>query len=82
MAAPQWSGFMALVGAARKAAGKADIGFLNPHIYGMSTADRAAAFHDVTQGTNGLYNAGAGWDAVTGWGSMQADALLSYLKAQ
>ena len=81
MAAPQWAGFLALVQAARIQAGKADVGFINPIIYGMSTADRAATFHDVTSGNNGLYTAGAGWDAVTGWGSMQADALLAYFKA-
>jgi len=80
MAAPQWAGFLALVGSARKAAGKADLGFMNPAIYGMDAATRAATFHDVTKGNNGLYSAGPGWDAVTGWGSMQADALLNYFK--
>jgi hypothetical protein len=27
------------------------------------------AFHDIVDGGNGHYQAGAGWDAVTGWGS-------------
>jgi len=79
MAAPQWSGFMALVGEARSNAGKATLGYLNPVIYGLSAADRAQTFHDVTSGSNGAYTAGAGWDAVTGLGSMQADALLNSL---
>jgi kumamolisin len=79
MAAPQWSGFMALVGEARHNAGKATLGFLNPIIYGLSNADRAQTFHDVTSGNNGAYTAGAGWDAVTGLGSMQADTLLKHL---
>lgn len=81
MAAPQWSGFMALVGESRATAGKGTLGFLNPIIYSLSAADRAKVLHDVTSGSNG-YPAGPGWDAVTGWGSMQADALLNYLTQQ
>jgi kumamolisin len=79
MAAPQWSGFMALVGEARQKNGAATVGFLNPIIYGFADADRAATFHDITSGTNGAFSAGPGWDAVTGLGSMQADALLNRL---
>ena len=79
MAAPQWSGFVALVNAAREAKGKTAIGFLNPLLYSLSAAEKTADFHDVISGNNGAYTAGAGWDAVTGWGSMQADALLNQL---
>lgn len=82
MAAPQWSGFMALVGEARAQAGKPTLGFLNPAIYGLSTTDRASDFNDVTSGSNGAYTAGPGWDAVTGWGSMNANNLLKSLEAQ
>lgn len=78
IAAPQWAGFLALVGEAR--AGKSSLGFLNPIIYGMSADQKAQGFHDVTQGNNGGYSAGPGWDAVTGWGSMRANVLLDLLK--
>jgi kumamolisin len=81
MAAPQWSGFMTLVGEARAKAGKKPLGFLNPILYSMSAATKAAVLNDVTSGNNG-YPAGQGWDAVTGWGSMQASALLEYLTNQ
>jgi kumamolisin len=81
MAAPQWSGFMALVGQARQMKGEAPLGFLNPIIYGLSTTQMASAFHDVTTGSNGLYSAGPGFDAVTGLGSMDASALLGILTA-
>ena len=81
MAAPQWSGFMALVNESRASAGKAALGFLNPIIYGVTASVRASVFHDVTSGNNG-YKAGSGWDAVTGWGSMQADAMLAYLSSK
>ena len=79
MAAPQWSGFLALVGEARAAKGKAALGFLNPIIYALSGSERAALFNDVTSGSNGAYTAASGWDAVTGWGSMQGDVLLNRL---
>ena len=80
IAAPQWSGFMALVGEARSAQGA--LGFLNPHIYRLSQETYAGAFHDVLQGSNGGYTAAPGWDAVTGWGSPRASALLNYLRQQ
>ena len=78
MATPQWSGFMALVGEARAQAKKNTLGFMNPIIYSLSSSTKAQVFHDVTEGSNG-YPAGPGWDAVTGWGSLQADALLKVL---
>lgn len=81
IAAPQWAGFMALVGHARQRQGKADIGFLNPILYSLNAGDRAQVFHDVTVGSNGAYSATSGWDAVTGLGSMRADALLNVLQA-
>jgi kumamolisin len=81
MAAPQWAGFLTLVNEARTTAGKATLGYLNPIIYSLSASTRAQVLHDVTSGSNG-YSAGAGWDAVTGWGSMQADALLAYLNTK
>ncbi len=79
MAAPQWSGFMALVGESRQSKGQAILGFLNPIIYGFKADQQAAAFHDVTTGSNGLYSAGVGYDAATGLGSMHADALITLL---
>lgn len=79
IAAPQWSGFMLLLGEARTKANLQPIGFLNPIIYAMSASDKATSFDDITQGNNGKYTAGAGWDAVTGWGGLHASALLNYL---
>jgi kumamolisin len=78
MAAPQMSGIFALVNEARVAGGKAELGFIDPLIYGASGAQMATMFHDVTKGQNG-YAAGKGWDAVTGLGTPAADGLLSYL---
>jgi kumamolisin len=55
------------------------LGYLNPIIYGFTAAQRNSGFNDVTSGNNGAYSAGPGWDAVTGWGSMQAASLLGLL---
>lgn len=53
------------------------IGFLNPVLY--QQAESAGAFHDVTQGNNGSYSAGAGWDACTGLGSPDGTKLAGVL---
>ena len=79
IAAPQWAGFLALVGAARAKAGKGPVGFINPLIYGLSAGDQAVAFDGVTSGNNGAYQAGPGWNAVCGWGGLRADGLLGFL---
>lgn len=79
MAAPQWSGFLALVGEARSKVGKGPLGYLNPVMYKATDAARASILNDVTSGSNGAYTAGPGWDAVTGYGSMKASPLLNYL---
>jgi kumamolisin len=39
------------------------------------------AFRDITQGNNGAYHAGPGWDACTGLGSPNGAALLAALAA-
>jgi subtilase family serine protease len=80
IAAPQWAGFLALVGDARR--GKPTLGFINPKIYNLKEDQRSSLFHDVTQGSNDGFFAGLGWDAVTGWGSMRASPLLEFLSHQ
>ena len=54
------------------------IGFLNPFLYGAS---RERLLEDVTRGSNGLYAAARGWDACTGLGSPNGDALADALAA-
>jgi kumamolisin len=78
IAAPQWAGFIALVNEARGN----PIGFLDPILYSLAEKDQTTYFNDVTSGSDGSYSAAKGWDAVTGWGSMKADALLAELKSQ
>ncbi len=88
---PQWA---ALTAIADQAAGH-DFGFINAALYkiGQNAADFANTFHDITSGTNSAmeldaknnpvtitgFNAGAGWDAVTGLGTPMAGGVLSEL---
>jgi kumamolisin len=45
------------------------------------TAGRTApGFRDITSGSNGAYTAQAGWDACTGLGVPDGEALLTRLR--
>jgi len=41
----------------------------------------SAAFRDITEGNNGDFQAGVGWDACTGLGSPNGEALLAALRS-
>ncbi|MFZ0089525.1 MAG: S53 family serine peptidase [Solirubrobacteraceae bacterium] len=70
--APLWAGLTALLNHSLGA----PLGFAQPRLYPL-LGD--AAFHDVTQGGNGSYDAGPGWDACTGLGSPNGTALAAQL---
>ena len=81
--APVFAGMVALVNAARLAAGKGGLGWINPALYA-----NAAKFvlNDITSGNNKCqeticcrqgFTATEGWDPVTGLGSVTF--LLSFL---
>ena len=71
---PFWAGLIAL---ADQDAGH-PLGFVNPAIYRIARGPQYhKAFHDITTGNNTVvlngvtitgYQAGPGWDPVTGWG--------------
>jgi len=71
--APLWSGLIALL---NQKMGK-PLGFLQPLLYALPPASKA--FHDITQGSNGAFSAGPGWDAATGLGSPNGANLLAAL---
>lgn len=85
IAAPQWAGLIAVANAARVAASKSVLGDFHSTLYasiGKVPGTYAAAFHDITQGANGTCAACSttpGYDAVTGWGTPNASALVSAL---
>jgi len=75
-ACPVASGIFALLNGVRLSKGKKPLGFLNPFIYA-----NPSGFQDVTQGkiTGGMrgygFKAIKGWDAATGWGTPDFEAL-------
>jgi kumamolisin len=74
--APLWAGLIALINQQLVQQGKQTVGFVNPALY-----QNPGGFHDITQGDNGSYSAGPGWDACTGLGSPNGTAILSALTA-
>ena len=76
--APLWAGLIARLA---QATGK-KLGLLQPLVYpGATPGIDAAGFHDITQGSNGTYAAGLGWDPASGLGSPDGAALLTRLTA-
>ena len=80
--APLYAGLIALINAALGT----KVGFINPLLYALQGAVCRSV--DVSQGPpdngiNGIpgYPAGAGWNACTGWGSINGGALLAALKS-
>ena len=71
--APLWSGLIALL---NEKTGK-QLGYPHPLLYTIPQA--AAAFRDITNGSNGAFAAAAGWDAATGLGSPSGENLLKAL---
>src|SRR4051794_12446946 len=75
--APLWA---ALVGRGARGGGRRR-GFLPPLLYGGGTAGRTTpGFRDITAGNNGAYAAQPGWDACTGLGVPDGEALLTRLR--
>ena len=75
-AAPMWAGFAALYDA--KSVGR--LGNGNQAFYSIASGPAGgSAFHDITSGSNGAFDAGAGYDAVTGLGSYDGAGLAAAL---
>jgi kumamolisin len=70
--APLWAGLIARLNQELGAA----VGFVQPRLYGLLGTP---AFQDITNGNNGSYSAGPGWDACTGLGSPNGTELASRL---
>jgi tripeptidyl-peptidase-1 len=79
---PVTAGVFALLNGLRASQNKSPLGFLNPFIY-----QNAAAFQDVTSGCNGggkkyCFKAIKGWDASTGLGTPNYEALAKVVMEQ
>ncbi|MFD8753643.1 S8 family serine peptidase [Kitasatospora sp. NPDC059577] len=75
-AAPMWSSLIARVN--QGLPGSAQVGFLNPLLYAKFAT---GVLRDVTEGSNGAFASGPGWDPCTGLGSPGGQNLLDGLKA-
>lgn len=53
------------------------VGYLNPFLYKNGGTDM---YRDIVDGNNNGYTAGPGWDATTGWGSINGKKFLEALK--
>jgi hypothetical protein len=79
---PLLAGAFALVDQQLQAAGRADLGLVNPLLYSIGrSSDAATVFSDVTAGSNDVFpfvggkplgccSAGPGFDFASGWGSV------------
>ena len=74
--APVWAGICALMNEARTKTGKQLLPFLNPLIYPLLGTP---AFRDVQGGSNGAFQAGQGYDLVTGIGVPNVKELIGAL---
>jgi kumamolisin len=74
--APIWAGFCALINEARANANKPSLPFLPPLIYPLIGT---SSFRDVVAGSNGAFDAGTGYDLVTGIGVPNVKELLQAL---
>ncbi|MEX1828150.1 protease pro-enzyme activation domain-containing protein [Luteibacter sp. CQ10] len=56
------------------------LGFGAPAIWKYAASNQAKLpLRDVTTGDNGGYSAAAGWDAATGWGNFDIDAVARFI---
>lgn len=83
-ASPITAGLLALLNDARLRSGRPPLGFVAPWLY-KTAAAHPEAFNDVTIGDNCCgelvccpygFSATKGWDAVTGWGSLNLGVLI------
>jgi kumamolisin len=74
--APVWAGFCALINEARTKAQQPPLPFLNPLLYPLMGT---ACFRDIQTGSNGAFNAGLGYDRVTGIGVPNVKELIRAL---
>jgi kumamolisin len=81
LATPIWAGFTVLIDGFLRSSGEPPIGFANPIYYKLAADTQLSPppFHDVTAGGNVFYQAGPGYDPVTGLGSPDVAALAQYV---
>jgi pseudomonalisin len=77
LAAPIFAGFWARI----QSAHSNSLTFPASAIYQYGVANESTLFHDITSGSNGGYSAKAGWDNVTGFGSLNVGNFASFINS-
>jgi subtilase family serine protease len=76
-ASPTWAGVLATIESALTPTQR--LGDIHGIVYSLGLK-KSNALHPVDQGTNGKYDAGPGYDLVTGWGSPNAANFVTALQ--
>ena len=85
-ATPTWAAIFALADATTTCRLNGDAGFVNPDLYAAAEGSSSSSvFTDVTSGNNGIatygaqysYQATAGYDLASGWGTPKAAGVIS-----
>jgi hypothetical protein len=73
-ASPMWAAIVADIASSRALCpglssrpGGPDLGFVEPELYAVASADYSSAFHDITDGNNDVYGLGLGYAAAPGF---------------
>jgi kumamolisin len=74
--APTWAGFSALINQARANNGAPSIGLLGPFIYPLNSTSSFRAITTGSNGPNGVYSAGPGYNLCTGLGVPSVTQLI------
>jgi kumamolisin len=74
--APLWAALIACVNTELHAR----CGYVTPMLYQLSKSEDKP-LRDITEGDNGLYRAGRGWNACTGLGSPMVERLIEALRS-
>ena len=73
-ATPTWAAFCAVINQVRASSSQTPLGLFNPRIYAL-IGSGSFPLRDITSGSNGAYQAGTGYDLVTGLGVPNVAAL-------
>lgn len=81
LGAPAWAAIWSLVREDTQTT-QGVVGAAPTYIYRIgNSASYPQAFHDITRGSNGRYQALPGWDAVTGWGTPDVGGLATAVQS-
>jgi kumamolisin len=59
---------------------KTRCGYITPLLYEITAGDGDRPLREITEGNNGFYEAGPGWNACTGLGSPMVARLMEALR--